>query len=110
MNSTKEQQEIVDFTYKEFCKYSIEERRPMYEAIRIFAMIKWPGEDFGPSFLKKGKHMNEFTQDQISTQMAEVHQEHPAMEVQAGRDETPVKVKEVFVQDDEHIGGTPVVM
>jgi len=59
---------------------------------------------------KKGKHMNDITQDQISTQMAEVHQEHPAVEVQAGRDETPVKVKEVFVQDDEHIGGTPVVM
>jgi hypothetical protein len=52
----------------------------------------------------------DITQDPITAQMAEVHQEHRPVEVPDGRDETPVQIEAVFVQDDEHIGGTPVVM
>ena len=50
---TKEQEEIVEFTRSEFDKCP--ERLAMYEAIRFYATIKWPGEDFGPRFLTQEK-------------------------------------------------------
>lgn len=43
---TKEQQEIIDFTRKEFNKFP-EDKHKMYEALRLAAILKWPEEDWG---------------------------------------------------------------
>ena len=41
---TKEQQEIVDFTRKEFNQHTLEDRTKMYSAVLLMACMKWPEE------------------------------------------------------------------
>lgn len=52
---TKEQNEIVAFINDDFRKVApdVNDRRKMFEVLRLVAKMRWPDEDWGPCYNSK---------------------------------------------------------